>query len=59
MPMEIDNKHRKRKDIVDYFRKYDDLYEFGVKKHTTLWCLAKTAHKFYLKPRSVEPYIYG
>lgn len=59
MPMDEHNKYRKRKAIVDYFQDLDEEQEFGVKKHTSLWCLAKTAHRFYLTPRSVERYVYG
>jgi hypothetical protein len=52
--------HQRRKQkIVAYFQKLDKMLEFGVKKHTTVWCLNQTADHFDLKPKTVEGYVYG
>jgi len=44
--------------VSTYFNNLDCIREFGVKKNTTAWCIAKTADTFLLKPRTVEDYIY-
>ena len=59
MPRDKDLQKSKTQTILQYFRDLDSMQEYGVKKHTTVWCIAKTADRFFLKPRSVERYIYG
>ncbi|MEH6406657.1 MAG: hypothetical protein V7767_05190 [Leeuwenhoekiella sp.] len=59
MPRDIDLQQRKRQTILQYFQELDTAKEYGVKKHTTVWCIAKTADRFFLAPRSIERYIYG
>lgn len=50
---------KKKAAIVEFYNKLDAIKEFGVKKHTTAWCLAKTAEAFFLQPRTIEYYIYS
>jgi hypothetical protein len=50
---------QKIKDVKQYFSQLNSITEYGVKKHTIAWCTAKTAEKFYLRPKTVENYIYS
>ena len=45
--------------VVDYYNNLDKSIEFGVKKHTSAWCIAKTAHFFDKRPKTIEHYIYS
>jgi hypothetical protein len=49
---------RRAEKIRDYYTKLDSILEFGVKKHTGAWCVAKTADFFDLRPKTIERYIY-
>lgn len=42
-----------------HFNRLNAITEFGVKKHTIAWCVAATAKKFFLKPKTIENYIYS
>ncbi|WP_240714450.1 hypothetical protein [Christiangramia lutea] len=54
------NLHARRKNMVlSFYKKLDSVYEHGVKKHTTIWCIHETAEKFFLAPKTVEGYVYG
>lgn len=59
MPRDNDLQRKKKITIVSYFRDLDAQQEYGVKKHTTAWCLAKTADRFFLSIRSIERYVYN
>ena len=59
MPRDIDLQNEKKKEILKYFNKLSDEKEFGVKKYTVAWCTSATASKFYLRPKTIEAYIYG
>jgi len=59
MARDINLHQRRKKKIVDYFQRLDRSFEFGVKKHTTIWCLHATAEFHDLKAKTVEGYIYG
>lgn len=48
----------KKQEIVAYFNKLSAVMDFGVKKYTIAYCTAATAQKFYLRPKTVEAYIY-
>lgn len=48
----------KKKEIVEYFKKLESVIECGVKKYTQAYCIAKTAEKFFLRPKTIENYIY-
>lgn len=58
MSRDLDLQNRKKKEIVDYFNKLSSNMEFGVKKYTIAYCTAATAERFYLKPKTVESYLY-
>lgn len=49
---------RRCEKIINYYAKLSDLREFGVKKHTSTWCIAKTADFFDIRPKTVENYLY-
>jgi hypothetical protein len=52
--------HQQFKERVrKYYFSLDELFEFGVKKHTSVWCTHKAAHKYLIKPKTVESYIYS
>lgn len=59
MPRDTDLQHEKRHSVVNYFRELDGSQEYGVKKYTTSWCIAKTAKRFFLSTRSIERYLYN
>ena len=59
MARDQEQKQRLITEIKAYYNKLDQVREFGVKKHTSVWCMAATAHKFFLKARTVERYIYS
>lgn len=50
---------KKIKEVKEHFSKLDSIKEYGVKKHTVAWCVAKTAEQFFLRPKTVENYIYS
>jgi hypothetical protein len=50
---------KKKSEVRQYFSKLDTIQEYGVKKHTTAWCIAKTAEAFFLRPKTIETYIYS
>ena len=50
--------NRKKAEIVAYFNKLGSETAFGVKKYTIAYCTAATAEKFFLKPKTIETYIY-
>ena len=50
---------QKKQQVIDYFNRLNSIMEFGVKKHTIAWCTAATAAKFFLRPKTVENYIYS
>jgi len=52
-------KERLKNEILKHFNSLQEITEFGVKKHTTMWCIAATAHKFFLTPNTVQNYIYS
>lgn len=45
--------------VKAHFEKLDGMRKYGVKVHTTAYCIADTAHHFDRKPKTVENYIYG
>jgi hypothetical protein len=49
----------KVKEIRNFFNKLNETKDCGVKKYTTAYCTALTANKFFLRPKTVESYIYG
>jgi len=59
MPRNEELQQEKRQSILNFFRELDAAEEFGVKKYTTSYCMAKTARRFFLSSRSIERYIYG
>ena len=59
MSRDVELQAEKVKEVKSYFSKLNSITEFGVKKHTIAWCTAATAQKFYLRPKTVENYIYA
>lgn len=59
MPRDNDLQTKKRETIVSYFKEMDAIFEYGQKKYTTGYCLAKTADRFFLTTRSIERYVYN
>ena len=59
MARDIDLYNRKKQEIKAYFNKLDIEKAFGVKKYTVAYCTAATAEKFYIKPKTVEVYLYS
>ena len=49
---------QKTEQIKLYYSKLEEIKEYGVKKHTTAWCIAKTAEAFFLRPKTIEAYLY-
>jgi predicted nucleic-acid-binding Zn-ribbon protein len=49
---------QKKHEIVAYFNKLSTVMDLGVKKYTIAYCTAATAQKFYLRPKTVEAYLY-
>jgi hypothetical protein len=58
MARDIDLQTQKRQEVIAYFNKLSSVVELGVKKYTIAYCTAATAQKFYLRPKTVETYIY-
>jgi predicted nucleic-acid-binding Zn-ribbon protein len=58
MPRDINLQNQKKQEIITYFNKLSSVMDFGVKKYTIAYCTAATAQKFYLRPKTVETYIY-
>lgn len=58
MARDIELQNQKKQEIVAYFNKLSSVTDFGVKKYTIAYCTAATAQKFYLRPKTVETYIY-
>jgi hypothetical protein len=58
MSRDAELQSQKKKEILDYFNKLSDEKAFGVKKYTVAYCTSATAHKFYLKPKTIECYLY-
>ena len=58
MARDIELQNQKKQEIVAYFNKLSAVMDFGVKKYTIAYCTAATAQKFYLRPKTVETYIY-
>ena len=58
MARDINLQTQKRQEVIAYFNKLSSVVELGVKKYTIAYCTAATAQKFYLRPKTVETYIY-
>ena len=58
MARDMELQSQKKQEIVAYFNKLSSVMDFGVKKYTIAYCTAATAQKFYLRPKTVETYIY-
>jgi hypothetical protein len=58
MSRDIDLQNQKKKEIVEYFNKLSSEMGFGVKKYTVAYCTSATAQKFFLKPKTIEFYLY-
>jgi len=58
MSRDIELQNRKKKEILAYFNKLSNEIEYGVKKYTIAYCTAATAEKFFLKPKTIETYLY-
>lgn len=59
MARDPEQKERLTTEMRAHFNKLDSIYEFGVKKHTTVWCMAATAHKFFLSIKTVQNTLYS
>lgn len=59
MARDIELYARKKQEIKTFFNRLDAEKAFGVKKYTVAYCTAATAEKFYIKPKTVEVYLYG
>lgn len=59
MGRDADLQKLKEKEVKDYFNSLDQITEYGVKKFTVAYCTAKTAEKFFMRPKTVENYIYS
>ena len=59
MARDFELQSQKRQEIVAYFNKLSSVMEFGVKKFTIAYCTAATAQKFFLRPKTVESYLYS
>lgn len=58
MARDVELQNQKKKEIVAYFNKLSSVMDLGVKKYTIAYCTAATAQKFYIRPKTVETYIY-
>jgi hypothetical protein len=58
MSRDTELQNQKKKEILEYFNKLSSEMALGVKKYTVAYCTAATAHKFYLKPKTIECYLY-
>ena len=59
MARDIQLYNRKKQEIKAFFNKLDVERAFGVKKYTVAYCIAATAERFYIKPKTVEVYLYS
>ena len=58
--MEVkDNTQRLYEDIKKEFLKLSDIKEYGVKKFTDDWILAKIGKQFYKAPKTVENIVFN
>jgi acetate kinase len=46
------------KDIRQEYEKLNNIREFGVKKYSEKYILAKVAEKFYKSPKTIENIVY-
>lgn len=51
--------NQKVKVVREHYEALSNLKECGVKKFTQAYCVAKTAEKFFIRPKTVENYIYS
>lgn len=58
MARDIELQNQKKQEIVAYYNKLSSVMEFGVKKYTIAYCTAAAAKKFFLRPKTIETYIY-
>ena len=58
MARDTELQNRKKQEIIEYFNKLSSVMQYGVKKYTISYCTAATAEKFYLKPKTIEAYLY-
>lgn len=49
----------KKQKILEYFKKLDEARENGAKKYTVSYCINTTAEHFYLRPKTIENYLYS
>ena len=59
MSRDAELKKAKSKEIRDFFNKLNDKKDCGVKMYTTAYCVALTANKFFIRPKTAESYIYA
>jgi hypothetical protein len=58
MSRDTDLHNQKKKEILEYYNKLSSETAFGVKKFTIAYCTSATADKFFLKPKTIECYLY-
>jgi len=58
MARDIELQNQKKQEIIAYYNKLSSIMEFGVKKYTIAYCTAAAAQKFFLRPKTIETYIY-
>lgn len=58
MPRDPHLQSKKEKCILEYYNNLDSVKKFGVKLYTSAYCIAATAEKFFLKPATIEYYVY-
>lgn len=58
MSRDTDLQNLKKKEILEFFNKLSNEKAFGVKKFTIAYCTSATAEKFFLKPKTIECYLY-
>lgn len=58
MARDIELQNQKKQEIIAYYNKLSSVMEFGVKKYTIAYCTAAAAAKFFLRPKTIETYIY-
>jgi hypothetical protein len=58
MARDIELQNQKKQEIIAYYNKLSSVMEFGVKKYTIAYCTAAAAQKFFLRPKTIETYIY-
>ena len=59
MSRDVDLKEKKKIEIRSYFDKLNSVTEYGVKKYTIAYCTAACADKFFLRPKTIEFYLYS